>query len=180
MRKITAGIATAILLGAIGTTAFADPPGPGVTPGPVIRFDNGYLDEHPEVARQLGADPRLVDNPVFLANHPGLDSYFANHPEVRAELQAHPDHFMTDEWKLNHDQGFGGAHPVASADHYLDEHPEVAQQLNRHPGLIDDPKYIADHPGLHEFLASHPLARNEWQSNPRGFIRRADRLNFRR
>ena len=176
MRKITAGIATAFLLTALGTTALADPPlGPGVTPGPVVRFDNGYLDEHPEVARQLGADPRLADNPQFLATHPGLDSYFANHPEVRAELQSHPDRFMTDEWRFNR-PGYGyGPHPVANTDRYLDAHPWVTRQLNADPRLIDNHQYVDAHPGLHGFLASHPYARTDWKSHPYGFLHRAER-----
>ena len=85
MKKCIITLAAIAFAGAISATAFA---------GPVGRFDNGYLDEHPEVAEQLGHDPRLVDNPRFLANHPGLDEYFKNHPEVRSDLQNHPDRFM--------------------------------------------------------------------------------------
>lgn len=148
---------------------------PGTGAEQVARFDNGYLDEHPEVARQLGANPGLADNPQFLANHPGLDSYLAHHPEVRQELQQHPYRFMSDEWKDQRwDHGYG-PHPLANTDHYLDQHPEVAQQLNQHPGLIDDPKYLADHPGLHDFLATHPVARAEWKSHPDRYMHREDR-----
>jgi hypothetical protein len=63
----------------------------------VSGFDNGYLDKHPEVASQLARNPSLVDNPQFLATHPGLDSYLAHHPRVRVDLQQHPDRFMASE-----------------------------------------------------------------------------------
>ena len=88
MKKSITTLATIAFVGAINTAAFA---------GPVSRFDNGYLDEHPEVAQQLASNPHLVDNPQFLATHPGLDGYFSHHPEVREELQNHPDRFMSRE-----------------------------------------------------------------------------------
>ena len=48
MKKSITALAAIAFVGAISSTAFA---------GPVGRFDNGYLDEHPEVAEQLGRDP---------------------------------------------------------------------------------------------------------------------------
>ena len=148
--------------------------GQGITHGEVSRFDNGYLDEHPEVARELGQDPRLVDNPHFLATHPGLDSYLANHPGIRTELQAHPDHFMTDEWR--HDQWHSGygPHPLANTDRYLTDHPEVEHQLNADPRLIDNRQYVDSHPGLHDFLQTHPDARQQWKSHPYEYMHRED------
>jgi hypothetical protein len=58
MKKCVTTFAAIAFAGAISATAFA---------GPVGRFDNGYLDEHPEVAHQLGANPALADNPVNLS-----------------------------------------------------------------------------------------------------------------
>ena len=53
-RLMTGGIA-AILLGALGPLALAQN-------NPVVRFDNGYLRSHPDVAQQLAANPALIDN----------------------------------------------------------------------------------------------------------------------
>ena len=113
-RAITTLTAALIFSGAFGTAAMAQYPAPnaGITRGEVSRFDSGYLDEHPEVASQLGHDPRLVDNPHYLATHPGLDSYLAGHPGVRSELQTHPDRFMTDEWK--HERWEDGQRPPSA------------------------------------------------------------------
>jgi hypothetical protein len=112
-RAITTLTAALILSGTLATAAMAQYPGPyGITGGEVARFDRGYLDEHPEVAQQLARDPRLVDNPVFRANHPGFDAYLANHRYVRTELQQHPDRFMTDERGFNRWED-RGPHPVA-------------------------------------------------------------------
>ena len=45
-------------------------------------------------------------------------------------------------------------------------HAEVAQQLSKNPALVDNPKYVANHPGLHEYLQNHPTARCDWKSHP--------------
>ncbi len=76
--------------------------GYGITRGEVSRFDEGYLDKHPEVTDALAKDPRLVDNGQFIANHPGLHEYLENHPDVRTELKAHPDRFMGRERYREH------------------------------------------------------------------------------
>ncbi len=76
--------------------------GYGTTPGQVARFDEGYLDKHPEVAEALAKDPRLIDNQQFVAGHPGLHEYLENHPGIRAELKAHPDRFMGRERYYEH------------------------------------------------------------------------------
>ena len=176
-RTLTTLTAALIFTGAFASAAMAQYPNAGITRGEVSRFDNGYLDEHPEVARQLGRDPRLVDNPQFLATHPGLDSYLAAHPGVRTELQAHPDRFMTDEWRHDRREDGRGPHPLANTDRYLDRHPEVAQQLNANPRLVDNREYLENHPGLHGFMENHPDARRQWKSHPYRFIHREDRYD---
>ncbi len=49
-----------------------------------------YLDQHPQIARELQRDPRLIDNPNYLAAHPSLQNYLRNHPEVRQDWKQHP------------------------------------------------------------------------------------------
>jgi len=106
MKRAFSSIAAIAIVSAMAATAMAQDGLPGLwrnyarcvpSTGPVARFDNGYLDSHPQVAQQLNRDPRLADNPQFLATHPGLDSYLATHPQVRARLQQHPGRFMNGE-----------------------------------------------------------------------------------
>ena len=162
MKMTFATLAASLLAGAIGSAALAQST-------PVTRFDNGYLDEHPEVAQQLAAHPALVDNPQFIATHPELREYFAQHPAVRADLKEHPYRLMAREDRLDGTPNPNA--PVANADHYLDRHPEVARQLRQNPRLIDNPAYMG-HPELREFLHNHPYARAEWKSHPYRFERR--------
>jgi len=169
MKKSLTTLAAIAFLGAISTTAFA---------GPVANFDNGYLDEHPEVAEQLAHDPHLADNPQFLATHPGLDGYLSNHAEVRDDLLHHPDRFMTREGYYDSHGGWHyGPHPLATTDHYMDNHPEVASQLEKNPALVDNRAYVDSHPGLHEYLHNHPFARHDWRSHPYRYIHAENRYD---
>ena len=168
-KKMTfATLAASVLAGAIGSVALAQST-------PLTRFDNGYLDEHPEVAQQLSAHPALVDNPQFMATHPGLREYFAQHPAVRANFKEHPYRFMALENRADGTENPNA--PVANADRYLDSHPEVARQLGQNPRLIDNPAYMEHHPELRTFLHNHPYARAEWKSHPYRFERRAEHFD---
>ena len=157
MKKSITALAAIAFVGAISSTAFA---------GPVSRFDNGYLDEHPEVAQQLAHDPRLVDNPRFLATHPGLDEYFKNHPEVRSRPAESSRPLHGARGLLRHHDEWHYGHPLATTDHYMDSHPEVSRQLEKDPALVDNRGYVDSHPGLHEYLHNHPIARRDWKSHP--------------
>lgn len=189
MKKTLTTFAAMVFVGAMGTAAMAQVPynggyGPGVGAKQVNRFDNGYLDKHPEVASQLGHNPGLVDNPQFMANHPGLRDYFESHPGVRADIRSHPDRFMNDEWKhdawhqpgYGHGYGYGYGHGIGAAqvnrfdNGYLDEHPEVASQLGRNPGLVDNPQFMANHPGMREYFQNHPEVRADLRAHPDRFM----------
>jgi len=171
--------AASLLVGALSSAAMAQN-------NPVANFDQGYLDEHPQVAQQLSANPNLVDDPQYMEHHPGLQRYLANHPEVRADIKQHPDAFM------NREDQFNGAHPGAAGNGYgygnqgaagrfdrgfLDEHPEVAQQLAANPSLADNPQYLANHPGLQQYLTNHPQVRQDLANHPDRFIEHADQSN---
>lgn len=49
-----------------------------------------FMRNHPEVERQLQANPALADNPNYVRNHPGLQEFLANHPQARRDLRNHP------------------------------------------------------------------------------------------
>src|SRR5690348_13515470 len=141
MKRIFSSFAAIALVGAMAATAMAqgstgipsvNPGGPGVFPGapgtppnggPIVRFDNGYLDHHPEVAQQLARDPSLVNNQQFMNSHPELGNYLANHPHVSTDLQNHPNRFKNAESNYGRTENNGG--PIAKFNNgYLDHHPE--------------------------------------------------------
>jgi hypothetical protein len=150
----------------------------------VAGFDRGFLDTHPKVASQLSRDPGLADNSQFLAAHTGLAGYLAHHPRVRADLRHHPERFMAAEShyeRYENERSANGnclpaTRPIGNIDNgYLDTHPEVAYELSRDPGLVDNPQFLASHPGLADYLAHHPRIRAEFQRHPAGFMQAESR-----
>jgi hypothetical protein len=67
-----------------------------ITPGEVASFDR-FLDQHPQIERDLRANPGLVDDPAYMKQHPELREYLQKHPAVRQDLRQHPREFMKRE-----------------------------------------------------------------------------------
>lgn len=205
MKKTMAILAATVFVGALSGAAMAQYGPSGQINNAEVQNFNDYLSKHPNVAQQLSANPSLINNKQYLANHQGLEGFLANHPNAAQQLHNDPAQFMrrsessggwfrgghgnyaNGAWQNNWHNGApnnwnnrwqnGGAHPLANTDHYMDEHPDVAQQLQAHPGLVNDPKFVANHPGLQGFLANHPVAATKWQNHPKGYMQHEDRYN---
>ena len=68
---------------------------------------------------------------------------------------------------------------LASTDRFFDSHPEIAEQLQKNPALIDDKKFVKNHPALGDYLKSHPEIRQEFRQNPNEFMRQEARFDQR-
>ena len=66
----------------------------------LVNFDR-FLDSHPNIDQDLRKNPRLVDNPNYISQHPELREFLAAHPAVREDLKEHPKAFMQREKKLD-------------------------------------------------------------------------------
>jgi len=64
-------------------------------------------------------------------------------------------------------------------DRFLDSHPEIAEQLRKNPSLIEDRRWVQDHPALQTFLHDHSQLRGAITSNPTAFMRAERRYDFR-
>jgi hypothetical protein len=140
-----------------------------------LRSMDSFLDSHPEIAEQLRKDPNLVNDRRFVDGHPALRQYLADHPGVREEIRENPNAFMHREDRFDQRQDMGGhgitREELASMDNFLDNHPEIAEQLRKDPSLVDNRKFVDDHPPLRQFLADHPAVRAEIKQDPNAFMR---------
>jgi hypothetical protein len=139
-----------------------------------VALMNGFLENRPEILEQLQANPKLIDDPKFVASHPELQQFLAEHPEIRQQFDEHPYAFLHDEDR------YGGNHDispreVALMDNFLKNHPEILEQLQKDPHLIDDQKFVADHPELQSFLKDHPELATRFDEFPGAFMRDEDR-----
>ncbi len=65
----------------------------------------------------------------------------------------------------NMDEG-GRAKSYKEFDHALRKDPQMAQELKANPALVNDPGYLAKHPGLEKYMQTHPDMAKAAQSNP--------------
>lgn len=80
--------------------------GGDVSRGEAGRADR-YFDQHPEIARQLNRNPKLVNNPEFMENHPGFQKFLQNHPQIRDDMKQNPYAFRKREHQYEHHEGEG-------------------------------------------------------------------------
>jgi hypothetical protein len=141
------------------------PPEPQPSAKETTQIDN-YMTNHPAVANELHNNPSLVNDPTWLAKHPELHNYMNNHPGIQKAAAANPASVVNraDRSTLGRDHA-----DLNKSDSYLAHHPEIKEQLTKNPKLIDDPKYLAEHPGLDKELATHPEIRNEAMAHPEDF-----------
>jgi hypothetical protein len=145
--------------------------GRDINRGELRRADN-YFDSHPEVARELSKNPKLVDDRAYVNNHPGLKDFLEDHPKVREDIKEHPNAFMKRERKFERSGADIDRGEIRKADNYFDSHPEVAKELRKNPKLVDDRAYVNNHPGLKDFLEDHPKVREDIKSHPNAFMKR--------
>jgi hypothetical protein len=53
---------------------------------------------------------------------------------------------------------------IAAAD------PAIAKAIARHPGIVDNGSFVQKHPGLQQFLAQYPNAKEDIRNNPGNFV----------
>lgn len=160
-------------------------PNPDLTRGELTNFD-GFLDSHPDVSRQLDANPSLINDANYLKANPELQTYLTQHPQVREEITETPNYFMNRENRLDaRDNGRLAPNPGNNAsaqeqdrmDQYLADHKDVDRDLRRNPRLVDDGGYLKKHRDLDQFLRANPDVRVVVVSNPNYFQDR-DRARF--
>lgn len=128
---------------------------------------NTFFDSHPEIAEQLRKDPSLIDNKDFVAAHPTLQQFLASHREVAEEYRENPNGFMASE--RGYDRR-ADSHEMPEMESFLNQHPEIAEQLRKDPSLVNNKKFVTDHPALQQLLTSDANLRASFQENPNQFM----------
>jgi hypothetical protein len=149
-------------------------------PGDVTQQDVSdmahFLNSHPEIFEQLRRDPSLIDNQKWVSAHPALEQYLHEHQRIAAAFRADPNLFMSDEDREDHGLDVS-RRDVADMSHFLNTHPEIAEQLRRDPSLIDNRRWVSDHPALQEYLREHVQVADAFRADPNLFMRDEERYD---
>jgi len=168
----------------IQTTQMQGAPDADVTRIQLSKADQ-FLDGHPEIAEQLQKNPTLVNDAKFVQSHPALQRFFQQNPAVREEFTENPNRFMGQEQRYDRredrdrDSMSARQWELRSTDQFLDGHPEIAEQLKKNPALVNDPRFVQNHPDLQQYLQQHPGVREEFTENPNAFMHQEQRYDRR-
>jgi hypothetical protein len=137
-------------------------------------FDR-FLDGHREIAEQVRRNPSLVDNRDFVQNHPALQDYLQSNPGVRDQLRQDPNAFMREEDRFDHPDD-ARHERMADFGEFLGGHARIAEDVSKNPTIVNDREYVQNHRDLNEYLNAHPEVKQEWASNPQGFVKGAQQF----
>ncbi len=138
-----------------------------------------YLENHPDVARQLHTDPTLLNKKDFVKHHADLKNLLQNDRWTRNQIRQDPNGFMQreDEFVRNEDARRDPARDAAEFHQFLNAHPEIAEQVRKNPSLIDNRNFADNHPALGTYLRDNPGVRDEVRQNPNAFVQNGDRFD---
>jgi phage-related protein len=172
------GIFGILLLGALSTKpAMAAQPGDGdISRQELLNFDT-FLDSHQAIEQDLKKTPSLVTDKAYVSSHPELKTFLENHPGVREEVRENPSYFMHREERFDRAGRDITRGELQRFDNFLDTHQGIEQDIRKDPKLLNDQSYVAAHPELKEFLATHPHVSAEASENPRIFVAREQRFD---
>src|SRR5213593_4047480 len=153
-----------------------DRSGRDITRQELQNLDN-FLDTHPNIEQDLKKNPKLLNDPSYLAAHPELKQFLDTHPGVRAEAAEKPGVSMNRERQFDRSGRDITRQELQNLDNFLDTHPNIEQDLKKDPKLLNDADYLAKHPELKTYLDQHPLIRQELTKHPRAVLRAERRLD---
>jgi len=159
----TTGTANPTTVNGQTQTTMMAPAGSDVTRGELVNFDQ-FLDTHPEVDRQLRANPSLINDNNYLQATPQLQAYITDHPQVKAQLTANPSYFMQREDRLQ-----ARIAQEERFDQYLADHKDVDKDVRKDTRVLGNDSYLKKHHDLDEFLRANPDVRVVVVNNPNYF-----------
>lgn len=142
----------------------------------VSALDN-FLDAHPTISKTLGANPSLIRNRAFVADHPELSAFLQGHPDVAQDWTNNPRLAMADIRRFDDGQAKFTRDQMATMDRFMDAHPAISKQLEANPSLISGQDYLSDHPELVSFLQAHPDLAIQWRDDPQRAMTDLSRLD---
>lgn len=137
-----------------------------------LRSWHNYLDSHEETAQELYRNPDLINDRKYVRQHDALDDWLDEHTEAAREIRANPRAFLRGTRA-------DGRRPTTarmterdlrSFEAYLNSDWETAQLLYQNPNLINDRRFVRNHPDLRDWLEDHPDAAVTIQANPNQFL----------
>ncbi|HTU33235.1 MAG TPA: hypothetical protein VMF66_05490 [Candidatus Acidoferrum sp.] len=130
----------------------------------VAKMDQ-FLDDHPDIEKQLDKNPSLINNDKYVRHHKALDALLAENRGLRTAFADNPPYFIHRENQFE-DRN------VAEMHRFLEKHKTIAKDLDKDPWRANDNRYLSHHKDLRSFFDDHAQCRTEFAENPPHFMQR--------
>src|ERR1700756_1933034 len=114
---------------------------PDLTRQQVADMDR-FLDNNPQIDRDLRRNPSLLTDADYLQDHPALQTFLNQHPEMKEEITENPRYFMQREGRFDAQESArarantnAGANVNANPDLTRQEVATMGDFLDRHPDI---------------------------------------------
>ncbi len=131
-----------------------------------------FLNNHPNEARELQANPNLINNQTWINKHPSLHTYLENHPNVRRTVRGQASGMMggpggpyagrgDGDYDQNHQWHNSQWWQQNNPSYWRQQHPQWAQS---HPHWYNDGDYDAQNNWHNSqwWQQNHPDQWNQW------------------
>jgi len=166
-------VLAALLLVAVGAPLSIRADDHRITSQELATFDV-FLDNHPDIARDLRREPRLANDRRYLTSHPDLNSFLDQNPSIRRELRENPSSFVRTENRFQRSGRDITPEEMSEFNTFLHSHPGISKDLNANPNLANDGGYLKRHEPLKKFLSRYPAIRGEFAQDAVRFMRRVN------
>ena len=144
-----------------------------------------YLQAHPEVREELNENPNSFmwaesnfDAREQTRNQVGNNSRTEMDDRTGATARSDNDARADNRSSVRADRDITRGE-LASFDQFLDHHREIAEQLRKDPSLVNNQKWVQQHPELQNYLQAHQGVRGELSENPGAFMHQENRFDQR-
>lgn len=150
----------------------------GVTAENVGRMDQ-FLEDHPQIAKDLSKNPLLVTNHSYLDHHHELRRFFDKNVRIRDAFAEDPHYFVAGDtfdarppsMEITSEAALRDS-DLADAAGFLAKHQEIAGALRKRPVLAEDQRFLNKHDELRKFFDQNPHIQAEFDEHPAYFMRR--------
>ena len=142
-------------------------PNPDLRNWELARMDQ-FLDDHQPIEKDLTANPSLINDQKYLAQHRDLQLFLNEHPQVREEFAENPTYFMNQQNRFEssiRDRDQDRARYANGQNTQNGYNPDRDQDRDRN--FTDRDRYMdQDRDQMNQFLGNHKDVDKDLRKNP--------------
>ena len=140
-------------------------PNPDLRNWELARMDQ-FLDDHQAIDKELTANPSLINDQKYLAQHKDLQLFLSNHPQVREEFTENPSYFMHRENRFDAREDFRSRNNTNTTQNAGNAGATNANSDRDRYAANNNPDRDEDRARMDQFLDDHNDVNKDLRAKP--------------